>query len=141
MAEVTPPAPKKAKRCTPVARVTAEEQAKQFRDLYADSGVLFCSYCAHSIDYVRVDTIKDHLNSKKHCQRKASKLAKADTSGPSTSKQVTLQSVVKYEGPNRTICLFLYVSQSFQLCKCSYIIISIRITQGNSHLLSRRLIC
>ena len=94
MAEVTLPAPKKAKRCTPVARVTAEERAKQFGDLYADGGVLFCSYCAHSIDYVHVDTIKDHLKSKKHCQRKASKLAKADTSGLSTSKQVTLQSVV-----------------------------------------------
>ena len=95
MADMTPPAPKTARRSAPVSRVSAEELAKQFKDLYADGGVLFCFYCDHSIDYVRIDTIKDHLKSKKHCQRKASKQSKAVTSGPSTSKQVTLHSAVK----------------------------------------------
>ena len=102
MAEVTPPASKKARRSQPVARVSAEERAKQFKDLYADGGVLFCSYCGHSVDYVRVDTIKDHLKSKKHCQRKASKQSQAATSGPPTSKQVTLQSAMKSKD-----CLYL----------------------------------
>ena len=66
MAEGEAPAPKKAKRSAPAARVSAEERAKQFKeDLYSDSGVLFCTYCEHSIDFVRLDTIKDHLKSKK----------------------------------------------------------------------------
>ena len=82
MAEMTPPALKKARRSAPASRVSAEERAKQFKDLYADGGVLFCSYCDHSVDYVHIDTIKNHLKSKKHCQRKASKQSKAATSGP-----------------------------------------------------------
>ena len=36
--------------------------------------VLFCKYCQHSIDYVRVDTIKDHLKAQKHISRKEAKL-------------------------------------------------------------------
>ena len=61
MAEMTPPAVKKARRSAPAYRVSAEERAKQFKDLYADSGVLFCSYCDHSVDVVCINTIKDHL--------------------------------------------------------------------------------
>ena len=95
MAEMAPPAVKKARRSAPASRVSAEERAKQFKDLYANGGVLFCSYCDHSVDYVHIDTIKDHLKSKKHCQQRASKQSKAATSGPSTSRQVTLQSAVK----------------------------------------------
>ena len=93
------PRAKRAKRSAPVSRVSAEERAKQFQDeLYAESGVLFCKYCEHSVDFVRVDTIKDHLKSKKHRLRKGSKLGKAESSTqdrPSTSRQVTLSSVVK----------------------------------------------
>ena len=85
--------------------MSAEERAKQFKgDLYAEGGVLFCTYCEHSIDFVRVDTIKDHLKSKKHCQRKASKLSHAESSGPSTSKQVTLLSVVKSKNLAGRVC-------------------------------------
>ena len=43
------PVRKKARRCTPLARVTAEDRAKQFKtELYADGGVLFCRFCDHS---------------------------------------------------------------------------------------------
>ena len=60
----TGPAPKKARRCTPLARVTAEDRARQFKtELYADDGVLFCHYCDHSLDFTRVDMVKDHLKS------------------------------------------------------------------------------
>ena len=62
MAErIGPSSTKKQKRSAPVARVSAVERAKQFKeDLYADEKVLFCKYCQlHSIDYIRVDTIKD----------------------------------------------------------------------------------
>ena len=96
MAEPAPPRAKKVKRSTPISRVSAEERAKQFKDdLYADSGVLFCRYCEHSVDFSRVDTIKDHLRSKKHGARKTSKGASSASAGPSTSRQVTLTSIVK----------------------------------------------
>ena len=56
---------------TAVMKVSVEERAKQFKeDLYVDGGILFCKYCQHSVDYVHVDTIKDHLLSKKHLSRK-----------------------------------------------------------------------
>ena len=83
---------KRARRSAPVPRVTAGERAKQFQeDMYADGGVLFCRFCEHCIDYVRVDTIKDHLKSQKHASRKKAKLS---TDG-SSSRQVTLSTVVK----------------------------------------------
>ena len=64
MAESITPRAKKAKRSAPLTRVTAEERARQFKDdLYADGGVLFCRFCEHSIDFTRVDTVKDHLKS------------------------------------------------------------------------------
>ena len=69
-----PPPPKRGKGSTPVLRVTAEERVKQFpEDLYSDDGILFCKFCDHSVDYVRIDTIKDHMKSKKHTQRKDQK--------------------------------------------------------------------
>ena len=62
---VCPSSAKKQKRSAPMARVTAEESGKQFKeDLYADGKMLFCKYCQHSIDYIRIDTIKDVLKSK-----------------------------------------------------------------------------
>ena len=61
----------KARRSTPLVRVTAEDGAKQFKtELYADVGVLFCRYCDHSLDFTHIDTVKDHLKSKKHATRK-----------------------------------------------------------------------
>ena len=69
-------------------RVTAEEQVKQFpEDLYSDDGILFCKFCDHSVDYVGIDTIKDHMKSKKHTQRKDQKEA---GSSATTHQQVTL---------------------------------------------------
>ena len=86
---------KRAKRSAPVPRVTADERAKQFKeDMYADGGVLFCKFCEHCIDYVRVDTIKDHLKSQKHASREKAKLSTSSYSG-SSSRQVTLSTVVK----------------------------------------------
>ena len=58
--------------------------------MYADGGILFCLYCEHSVDYVRVDMIKDHLRSKKHISRKESKISKEGG-----SRQVTLTIMVK----------------------------------------------
>ena len=60
--------------------------------------VLFCKFCAHSVDYTCVDTIKDH-QSKKHCAKKCSispkKPQKGQVAGPSSGRQVTLLSLVK----------------------------------------------
>ena len=67
------PPTKKPKGSDPVAKVSAEARAKQFEDLYADGDILFCRYCSHSVDFVRVDYIKDHLKSKKHLLRKEAK--------------------------------------------------------------------
>lgn len=75
-----------------MARVTAKERAKQFKeDLYDDGSVLFCKYCQHSVDYIGVDTIKDHLKSKKHVSNKETAKKKAEESGAgSSSRQLTL---------------------------------------------------
>ena len=97
MTDSAPPA-KKAKSSTPVCRISAEERAKQFKeDLFVDSGV-FCRLCEHSIDSSRVDSVEDHLKSKKHSTRKYSKQKLRETTGssslPSTSRQVTPSSIV-----------------------------------------------
>lgn len=91
MAEGPNPA-KKSRRSAPVSRVTAEERAKQFSsELYAEGGILFCKFCDHSLDFVRVDTIKDHLKSKKHLRRKDSK----EATSSSAAKQLTIKTVIK----------------------------------------------
>ena len=57
MAESTVPAAKKAKRSAPLSRVTAKEREKQFNTKFnADGGVLFCSFCEHSVNFTPVDT-------------------------------------------------------------------------------------
>ena len=59
--------------------------------------MLFCKYCQHSVDFVRIDTIKDHLKSKKHCTRKEAKTSESGTSAKqaSSGKQLTLSTVMK----------------------------------------------
>jgi len=66
------PVAKRFRRSAPVLKVTAQERARQFpEDLYSDADVLFCKLCSHRTDYVRLDTIKDHLKyKKKHIQNK-----------------------------------------------------------------------
>ena len=32
-------------------------------------GSFFCRFCEHSVDFTHMDTVKDHLKSKKHCSR------------------------------------------------------------------------
>lgn len=92
MAEGPTPA-KKSRRSAPVATITAEERVKQFpSELYADGGILFCKFCDHSVDYVRVDTIKDHLKSKKHIRRRDLKEA---SSSSGAAKQVTIKTLMK----------------------------------------------
>ena len=97
--EMTGPLPKKARRSTPLVRVTAEDRAKQFKTkLYADDRVLFYRYCDHSFDFTRIDTVKDHLKSKKHTTRKQAKESNSSSTslcGPSTSRQATLGTVLK----------------------------------------------
>ena len=94
--EMTGPLPKKARRSTPLLRVTAEDRAKQFKtELYADDRVLFCHYCEHSLDFTHIDTVKDHLKSKKHATRKQAKESSTPLCGPSTSQQATLGTVLK----------------------------------------------
>ena len=87
----------KPRRQTPLVHVNASECAKQFsEDFYADGGILFCE---HSVDYKRVDTVKDHLQSKKHVKNKTSKqtatastLCAAADGEPPMKQQVTLTS-------------------------------------------------
>ena len=86
--------PAKKHRASPVARITAKERVKQFpSELYEDGGILFCRFCDHSIDLVRIDTIKDHLKSKKHKQRRDIK--EAESSGETRPVQVTLTTISK----------------------------------------------
>lgn len=81
----------KARRMPPITKVTAAERAKQFSDdFYDDSHVLFCKYCNHSVDFVRIDTVKDHTKSKKHATNKTAAASKIRC-----SKQVTLDSFSK----------------------------------------------
>ena len=87
-ASCTPPPRKRAKSSVPAKKVSAEGRAEQFDDLYSDGGVLFCRYCCHSVDFVRVDTIKDHLKSKKHLEKKGGHSSKG-------ARQVCLTSIVK----------------------------------------------
>ena len=51
MAEsIGPSSARKQKRSAPVARVSAEDRAKQFKeDFYADGKVLFCKYIPYLI--------------------------------------------------------------------------------------------
>ena len=102
-----PPKVKKAKRSTPVVTVSFQERAKQFKeDLYSDGGVLFCKFCQHSIDYMHVDTIKDHLSSKKHVCRKHAKFNNIELSTqPSGSRQITLASVIKSKDAHQDFVL------------------------------------
>ena len=45
-----------------LSNVAAISRAKQYKDdgMYADSGVMFCKYCSHSIDFTRNDTVRDY---------------------------------------------------------------------------------
>ena len=73
--KMTESAPPRAKRSTPISCISGEERAKQFKDdLYAGGGVLFCKYCVHSVDYMRVDTIKDRLQRNVPTSRKKQRL-------------------------------------------------------------------
>ena len=82
---------KRARRSAPIPRVTADERAKQFQeDLYADGGVLFCKFCEHCIDFVRVDTIKDHLKSQKHASRKKTMLSTAGSTVVAVDRLLSL---------------------------------------------------
>ena len=91
------PVCKKPRRSTPLVRVTAEDRARQFKgELYADGGVPFGHYCDNSLDFTRIDMVKDHLKSKKHATRKQeSKSSSTSLCGPSTSRQATLGTVLK----------------------------------------------
>ena len=41
-------------------KITAKERAEQFKDeFYEDSGVLFCKFCEHCLDFTRIDILKD----------------------------------------------------------------------------------
>ena len=85
------PRTKKPKRSAPLCRITTEERAKQFsEDMYSDGGVLFCRFCAHSVDYTRIDTIKDHVKSKKHLANKEAKRQR-DAAGTASSSTCTMQ--------------------------------------------------
>ena len=94
---------KKAKRSIPLSHVTAEGRAKQFKsDLYADGGVLFCCFFFRTQHhFTRIDTVKEHLKSKKHVAKKEAKTRSSDV--PSTSRQITLGSG-KVKGVSGRVC-------------------------------------
>ena len=47
--------------------ISARDRVKQFGDAFhADNNVLFCSLCNKTIDHIRLQTIKDHVGSKRH---------------------------------------------------------------------------
>ena len=105
--------PAKKHRASPVARITAKERVKQFpTELYEDGGILFC-FCDHSIDLVRVDTIKDHLKSKKHKQRRDIK--EAESSGETRPVQVTLTAISKSKDVREEFILDFIKCALFQI--------------------------
>ena len=53
---------------------------------------MFCKFCDHSVDCIRVDMIKDHLKSKKHLKKKDLKEAGCSGSG---IRQVSLTTITK----------------------------------------------
>ena len=55
-------------------------------------GCSFALFCKHSIDFTCVDTVKDHLKSKKHVTKKEAQKAKNSSS---TSQQMVVGMVVK----------------------------------------------
>lgn len=94
MAERLEPPAKKGKVAR-ATKATAKERVKQFpTELYEDGGVLFCRSCCHSLDFTRIDTIKDHLKSKKHKTRKEEKEA-ASSSSTGELRQRTLTTVAR----------------------------------------------
>ena len=63
-----------AKKAHPLTKLSVEGRAKQFHDDFcADRGVMFCRFCDQSVDFIRVDTVKDHLKSKKQRERRKSR--------------------------------------------------------------------
>ena len=55
----------KRRRTLPVPKITPDARVAQFsEDMYSDGTLLLCKFCHHSIDYVGIDTIKDHIKSK-----------------------------------------------------------------------------
>ena len=53
---------KSLKRSALLSKQTAEACAINFQTT-SEGGLLFCKYCDHCMDYIRVDTIKDHIRS------------------------------------------------------------------------------
>lgn len=52
----------KPKKMKPLPVVSATARARQFpNDFYADRSAMFCKYYSHSVDYSRIDTVKDHM--------------------------------------------------------------------------------
>ena len=92
---IPPPAKKgRAGRAAPVAKIMANERVKQFpMELYEDSGIPSCHFCDHSLDFIRLDTIKDHFKSKKNKMRMD--LKEAESSGVAGPVQVTLRTAIK----------------------------------------------
>ncbi|XP_042261208.1 uncharacterized protein LOC121892296 [Thunnus maccoyii] len=54
-------------------QITARDRVNEFsNDFYADGGVLFCKVRQHSVDYMRRQTVLEHLKSLRHKNRKSS---------------------------------------------------------------------
>ena len=102
MEGLTNPAKKsEVEKTSRAGKAIAAERVKQFlNELYVDSGVLFSQFCDHSLDFVRLDTIKDHFKSNKHRMRKDAK--EAQGSGVARPVQCTLSTVVKSK--DLTLC-------------------------------------
>ncbi len=68
--------------------ITAQMRAQdpQFSsDFYVDGDKLFCSFCQHTVDWQRKDTLVDHMKSAKHVKNKDTSKGK-----PPKKKQCTL---------------------------------------------------
>ena len=68
---VCPPTMKRVKRLAPAVKCTPEEWVKLFpNDLTQTMAFFSVSSVTIGIDHIRVDTIKDHLKSKKHSKER-----------------------------------------------------------------------
>ena len=81
--------------------IRVQDRAKEFSDsMYCDGSILFCKFCQHSVDHVRVHTIKLHLESTKHKSNKESALQKQCkkaklTDGSSSSARILRQTSIE----------------------------------------------
>ena len=76
--------------------ISGRDRVKQFGDAFhADNNVLFCSLCNKTIDHIRLQTIKDHVGSKRHQEQLSN--ASRDSLNKRQKQLMSLLSKFRYQ--------------------------------------------